>query len=167
MPFPQHVMEGVARDVELSDVLKNPDAFRGAVVIWGGVIIETIPKREATLIIVRQAELDYQKRPHDLDRSVGRFIIRHEGFLDPAIYEKGREVTVVGEIVGTEERPVGEHPYKYPVVKARSLRLWEMRRKAPYYDPFYYDEPFYPWHPYPWHPYPWSPYPWYRHPYWW
>lgn len=149
-------MQEVKRDIAFTEALKTPDAFKGESVIWGGVIIETIPRPEDTLVIVRQTDLDFQKRPINLDISEGRFIIRSKGFLDPAIYSKEREVTVVGTIAGKEERTIGEHQYPYPVIEARDLRLWEKRVEYPYY----YD---------PWlrGPYPWYPRPWYHRPYWW
>jgi outer membrane lipoprotein len=153
-PFSQEVMQEVKKDIDFSEAIKNPEAFRGESVIWGGVIIETVARPADTLILVRQTELDFQKQPKDLDRSAGRFIVRYSGFLDPAIYSKDREITVVGTIAGKEDRPVGERLYTYPVVDVRDLRLWEKRMDPPYY----YD----PWY---WGPYPWRPYPWHRYPY--
>ncbi|HPC74660.1 MAG TPA: Slp family lipoprotein [Syntrophales bacterium] len=157
-PFSQEVMQEVKKDIEFSDVVRNPEAFRGESVIWGGVIIETIARPSDTLILVRQTELDFQKQPKDPDRSAGRFIVRYSGFLDPAIYGKDREITVVGTVAGKEDRLVGERRYSYPVVDVRDLRLWEKRMDPPYY----YD----PWYGGP-YPYPWRPYPWRPHPYWW
>ena len=158
-PFPQETMREVEKDIALGDVLKDPGLFKGKVVLWGGVIIETVNRPDVTLIIVRQTELDFQKQPKDLDKSAGRFIVRYKGFLDPAIYSKDRELTVSGAIAGKEERVIGEHRYVYPVIDARDIRLWEKRLEVPYY----YD----PWYgaPYPfWGPYP---YGWRRHPYGW
>lgn len=159
-PFPQETMREVEKDIAFEDVVKDPGFFNGRVVLWGGVIIETVNRPDVTLIFVRQTELDFQKQPKDLDKSSGRFIVRYGGFLDPAIYSKDRELTVSGAIAGKEERLVGEHRYVYPVINARDIRLWEKRQDYPYY----YDPPF--WGP----PYPyWGPYPygWRRHPYWW
>ncbi|MCE5265235.1 MAG: Slp family lipoprotein [Deltaproteobacteria bacterium] len=154
-PFSQQVMQEVKREVPFTDLLKDPDALKGETILLGGVIIETIPRSEDTLIVVRQTELDFRKEPENPDRSAGRFIVRHPGFLDPAIYARNREITVVGTIAGKEERPIGERRYAYPVIDARDLRLWEKRYDVPYYyDPWYgpwYRDPFYnPWSPYPW-----------------
>ena len=160
-PFSQEVMREVEKDIAFEDVLKDPGLFKGKVVLWGGVIIETVNRPDVTLIIVRQTELDFQKQPKEMDRSQGRFIVRYEGFLDPAIYSKDRELTVSGALAGREERLVGERRYVYPVIDARDIRLWEKRKEGPYY----YD----PWYggPYPyWGPYPY-PYGWRRYPYWW
>jgi len=145
-PFPHHVMQEVTGDIPYNEVVKAPETFRGSTVLWGGVIVDTITRSNDTLIIVRETKLDLRKRPMNTDRSAGRFIIRHQGFLDPAIYSREREVTVVGMIAGKEERPVGELLYSYPVIEPRSLKLWEQWTDPPYwYDPWYRD-PF----PYPW-----------------
>mgnify|MGYP001320391354 FL=1 len=153
-PFPQQTMQDIKKDIAFQDVLQSPEHFRGESVIWGGVIVETITKPQHTLIIVRQTELDFQKRPKDLDRSAGRFIIFSPGFLDPAIYGQHREITVVGTIKGKENRLIGEHLYVYPVIEPRALHLWETwENTSAYYDPWYF------WMPYPSYYYPWRPYP--------
>lgn len=159
-PFSKEVMQEVKKDLAFSEVVKTPDAFKGESVVWGGVIVETVARAEDTLVIVRQTDLDFQKRPINPDISAGRFIIRYRGFLDPAIYTKDRAVTVVGKIAGKEERPIGDFRYAYPMIDAADLRLWEKRVQYP----AYYDDPWY-WGPYPFHP--WYHRPWYRHPYWW
>jgi len=149
-PFPHQVMQDVTKDIPYNEVAKAPEAFKGSTILWGGVIVETITRSNDTLMIVRETELDLRKRPLNTDRSAGRFIIRNPGFLDPAIYSRGREVTVVGVLAGKEERPVGELLYSYPIVESRSLKLWEPWTDLPlFYDPFYRD-PF----PYPWPAYP-------------
>jgi outer membrane lipoprotein len=148
-------MQEVKKDVPFTDVIKAPDAFKGITVAWGGVVIETVVQADDTLVIVRQTDLDFQKRPINLDTSAGRFIIRHKGFLDPAIYSKDREVTAVGKIAGKEERPIGDYRYVYPVIDSQELRLWEKRLPLPYYhDPWWewpYPGYYHPWH----HPYRW------------
>jgi len=153
-PFSQQVLQEVKKDIQFSDALKTPETFKGESVLWGGVIIETIAKPDDTLMIVRQTDLDFQKRPQNLDKSAGRFIISCRGFLDPAIYGKDREVTVVGKIAGTEKRMIGEYPYAYPVIESHALYLWEKWDDTPfYYDPWYF------WNPYPYY---WRPSPRYR-----
>jgi outer membrane lipoprotein len=152
-PLSQDIRRQADESAPFSEIQKNPDKFSGMVVIWGGVIIETTNLKESTVIKVMQTALDFQRRPTDLDRSEGRFVIRVDRFLDPDIFKKGRQVTVGGEIAGKETQPIGEIQYIYPVVRAKELKLWE--QPVPY-PPYYYD----PWY---WGPYPWRP--WGR-PYW-
>ncbi len=157
-PFSKNLMDQADPSLTFGEVQKNPDAFLGKTVVWGGVIVETLNRQDETLVKVRLTDLDADTRPRNTDRSPGRFIIRYHGFLDPAIYKEGREITVAGEITGKEFLPLGSLHYVYPVVTAKEIHLWErIVPYPPYYYPYYYD-PFYPWW---WHR------PYWRHPYWW
>ncbi len=147
-PISQDIRKQAEASAPFAEIQKDPDRFRGTVVVWGGVIVETTNLKESTAIKVMQTSLDFQERPTDVDRSEGRFIIRVDRFLDPDIFKKGRQVTVGGEIVGRETQPIGEIQYSYPVVQAKELRLWEQPVPYPpyYYDPWYWG-PYYPWRP--------------------
>ncbi len=152
-PFSQSLRREADPSIVFKDVLKAPERFTGRTVLWGGIIIETQNRKGETLIQVLQTELDASDQPENPDVSSGRFIIRHEGFLDPAVYSKGRQITAIGTIVGKEDKPIGDLHYVYPVIKAKALKLWERPVRAR--------------HPYPYWPYPqfWEPTPW--PPYWW
>jgi outer membrane lipoprotein len=154
-PFSKEMLLRVDPALNFVDVQKNPDAYAGKTVLWGGVIIETSNKQQETVLKVLQTELDYQKRPTRLDRSLGRFLIRQPGFLDPAIYKEGREITVAGEVAGKEVQPLGSSQYAYPVIAAKEIYLWE-RRPAyrPIYPLWYYDPYYFWWHRYPYWRYP-------------
>jgi outer membrane lipoprotein len=157
-PFSKVVRQQVDERLTFTEVQRDPDRFIGKKVLWGGVIMETTNTQAGTLIKVRQANLDLETRPKNLDTSHGRFLVRYNGFLDPAIYVNGREITLAGEITGKEDIPLGETHYTYPVVRAEELHLWEKRQIYPYYN--YYDPWFWNYYPYPWfygpYPYRWS-----------
>mgnify|MGYP001078022557 CR=1 FL=1 len=103
-PFPQNLMRDAQLAVSVSDVQKEPDRYRGEVVIWGGVVIDALNRRDETVLKVMQTDLDFQKRPTNTARSPGRFLVRCKGFLDPYIYSKGREITIAGVFIGKEEQ---------------------------------------------------------------
>ena len=146
-PISQEIMKQVDLTLSFNEVLKNADQYKGKMVLWGGVIVEAINRPKETLIIVTQTILDYEKRPINLDQSEGRFIVKRAEFLDPAIYTKGRTITVAGEVSGKEDLPLGEIRYVYPVVTAAQLILWEKYKYPPYYyDPWYWD-PYPTWRP--------------------
>lgn len=156
-PVSKEVMSQVDQTLTFGDVQRSPRQYKGKVVLWGGVIVETINRQDETRIVVMQTALDLEKRPVNLDRSEGRFLIRYPGFLDPSIYDRGRQVTVAGEVIGREDLPLGETLYSYSVLLAKEIHLWERRKDyTPYYDPWF-------WGPYP---YGWYPY-WHRPPGWW
>ena len=151
-PFSQDIMRRVDPTLTFTEIQKDPQRYLGKVVLWGGVIVETENRKDETLFKVMRTELDYEKRPVNRDRSTGRFIVRAAGFLDPAIYREGREITVAGEVAGKEVLPIGGIMYTYPVISAKEIRLWEKGVGAPYgYSPWF------------WGPYP---YGYYGYPYW-
>ena len=85
-------------------------------VIWGGRIVETIPQPEGSETIVLETPLDYEEMPEAAKYSQGRFIAKSSKLLDPEIYKKGMKITLAGEVIGKETRPLGKAQYTYPVV---------------------------------------------------
>jgi outer membrane lipoprotein len=129
---------------------------RGTRVRWGGEIIKVDPKSDVTCFEVLSRELYADARPNRRDGSDGRFMACANGFYDPEIYRKGRDLTVTGQITGVEQHNVGEHPYTYATVSADGIYLWPKRtRPEPFYDPWnpYFYDPF--WGPFG--GYGWSP----------
>ncbi|MGB9715690.1 MAG: Slp family lipoprotein [Thermodesulfovibrionales bacterium] len=112
-------------------LFKDPDLFKGRVVILGGVIVSSTNTKDGTYIEVLQKPLDYRGRPEDTDTSFGRFIILYEGYLDTAVYSQGREVTVAGEVMGKTIRPLEEIQYPYTLIKSIELHLLEPRYNIP------------------------------------
>jgi len=114
-----------------SALFKDPDEFKGRIVILGGTIVSSTNTDKGTYIEVLQKPLDYHGRPEDTDTSYGRFIIFHDGYLDAAVYAQGRDVTVAGEVMGKELHPLGEIQYPYPLIKSKELHLFEARYNMP------------------------------------
>ena len=123
-PFPEALTRSVNRSLSLAEIRANPQAYAGARIILGGEILATTPKPGETEIEVLSRSLDHGDAPERGDRSLGRFLARTAGFLDPAIYARGRRITVLGTVAGIEDRPVGELPYAYPVIAAERIKLW-------------------------------------------
>ncbi len=121
----QELRGRVDRELTPMALFKDPDAYKGKTVMLGGVIVSSINTDEGTYIEVLQKPLDYRGRPEDADISHGRFIVFYEGYLDTAIYSRGREMTVAGEVIGKRLRPLGEIQYPYPLIKSRELHLFE------------------------------------------
>lgn len=119
---------------------------QGTRVRWGGRIIRTEPQERETCFFVLAEPLDSQARPESGEQSRGRFVACKQGFYDPEIYAKGRDLTVTGTVGGSETRKVGDYDYAYPRVDADVVYLWPKRplyvpSPYPYYDPFF--NPFY------------------------
>ncbi len=115
---------------------------QGQQVRWGGEIIKVEPQADATCFEILARELDASARPTDRDSSQGRFIACRKGFYDPEDFERGRDLTIVGRLSGTEQGKVGQFDYTYPRVEASTIYLWPERplyvRSPYYYDPWLY-----------------------------
>lgn len=139
------------------DVFNDPEGNKGKTVIWAGVIVEAKNTKEGTLIEILQKPADYFGGPETVDQSEGRFLALYGSYLDVAVYAKGREVTVAGEVTGKRILPLGEIQYTYPLLLVKEIYLWPdmgKERLPPYpygaYYPWWYDPFWGPWYsPYP------------------
>lgn len=122
-------------------LLADPDTFKGKLLILGGTLSHIINTKEGTLIEVVQKPLDYWGKPKRTDRTGGRFLVRHAGYLDAMIFAPGRDITVAAEVEGTRSKALEETEYDYPVVVARELKLWE--RESPSWDKPQWIDPLY------------------------
>ncbi len=126
----KEVLKEVDKNATFAQVARDPDAYKGKTVLFGGAIIETKNLADNSRIVVLQHPLDSRDRPAAGDVSEGRFIVIASGFFDPAIYSPGRKITVAGKVVGKEKRPLGEIEYTYPLIEKRELYLWPAERPA-------------------------------------
>jgi len=149
--IPHDFQAGADRTLTLTDIWARPEASRGRTMVLGGEILQVTPKPSATEVEVLERPLGRQDRPEETDESRGRFIVVMDGFLDPAIYGPGREVTVVGDVEGVTPRPIGEVTYTFPLLRGRYLHLWPKRQRVAYgpvwYESFWSDRWWF-WHRY-------------------
>ena len=140
----QQLREKALPDMPFSELIKNADQYVGRTVILGGYIIETQNKPNQTLIKVLQTPLTFGEEPEQKDKSQGRFIVVHEGFLDPEVYKKDRVITVAGTIMGLESQDIGMCPYSCLKIKSEQIYLWPEYNYNYYYPyPYYYDYPYF------------------------
>ncbi|MCI0401506.1 MAG: Slp family lipoprotein [Gammaproteobacteria bacterium] len=156
---PIEIREPPADNPTIAAVGSDFQGFNGRYVRWGGTIAAVENRTNETDVEVVAHKLDSEGSPYATDDSLGRFIARVEAFLDPVIYAVDRSVTAYGVLEGSITRPIGEHPYTYPLVKATKFYLWPEYSYYPgyapyhygYYDPYYYPYPYfylYPSYPY-------------------
>lgn len=137
-----------------------PARYVGTKVRWGGTIASVQNRAKETWLEIVSRPLNSSGRPIEGGATGGRFLARVGTFLDPAVYAKGRAVTVAGTLQGTEKQLIGQYPYVFPVVRVATVYLWPRLPEAapyypydPFYDPFWYD---------PWYPF-YRPWPYHRH----
>jgi len=143
--IPEAIKKPPAENLSLQQVQKFPDKHRGKLIRWGGSIISSQNREAQTELNILAQVLDKDGEPQQGDQSYGRFIAVVKGFLDPAIYSKGRAITVSGRFESLEKRKIDQFDYFYPIINAEHIFLWDVPEKYDYYHyPYWYD----PWYPY-------------------
>lgn len=146
---PQGIRQAPPSAVGPAEARAEPQRLAGVAVRWGGTIASVENRRDETWVDVVARPLASDGSPQVSDSpAMGRFLAQVPGFLDPAVYSTGREVTVRGTFTGIEIRSIGEFPYRYPVVRVQQHYLWPLapEPRPSNYSPYWYD----PWYPYPW-----------------
>ena len=143
---PLTIRQSPVTNPNINEVRTDLDVHKGQKVRWGGTISTIENKVSDTWLEIVGRKLGAYGRPYANDKSLGRFLVRIDGFLDPDIYEVDREVTIYGVVESRIARQIDEHPYIYPLVKAEEFYLWPVytyqrygyRDYDPYYYPYYY-----------------------------
>jgi outer membrane lipoprotein len=125
--------------VRAADVRNNPASYRGRMVLWGGEVLQVIPQDDTrTLVEVAQMSLDKKQRPERKTASEDEFFILIEGARDFSQFERGKRITVAGEVRGTVRdegyREVSGTELDSPVLTASSVHLWK-EKSHPYSNP--------------------------------
>ena len=109
-----------------SELQKTPDVYKDEIIMLGGKILETNVTSTLSKLTVLQLALGNNGRPVNLDQSHGRFIVESNQFLDPAIYQKGMFLTLVGTLKGSKIQAIGGFDYVYPLLELIEIKLWPM-----------------------------------------
>lgn len=123
----KQTMNTVDKNVKYEDIKNDPAAYTGKSVVLGGTIIKTENLEDRTIIEVMQEPLNRSLKPRGREESAGRFLVEFKGFKDPAIYTRGRDITVAGTVKGTERRAIDKIQYDFPVVEPTEHYLWPER----------------------------------------
>jgi outer membrane lipoprotein len=144
------IMNMAIRDISFSDINKNPEQFKGKLFVLGGIIVDTKGTPEGSMIEAIYVPVDSRGYLKGVGKSHNRFFAlfpKENGFLDPLIFYRNREITFAGEFTEVREGKIDEMDYLYPLFTIKEFYLWpETSRYYIYYEPF--------------------PYRWY-YPYWW
>ncbi len=112
---------------------------------WGGRITASRIREHESCFEVVAAELDRTARPWRENATRGTFFVCLSGFYDPAIYQAGRWVTVIGTVRALESLKPGGGSVLRSKVEGETIHLWPESR--PYrewdhgwWDPFWDDD---------------------------
>lgn len=149
---PERIARPPSADLGVTEAQIDIAAHLGEAVRWGGTIIAVDNDADESRLEIIARPLRRDGRPQEVDTSAGRFMAVVDGFLDPAIFIEGRDITVYGLLEGERVGRIGERDYAYPLVRAVEYQLWRTtmaRDSVPAYRTYYYYDPWYsPWGPY-------------------
>ncbi|MGD0918305.1 MAG: Slp family lipoprotein [Thermodesulfobacteriota bacterium] len=132
------LMAKVDSSLTFGKVLQDPDACKGKTVLWGGKVIQVLPQDETTFIEILQMPLGWRGKPEEAYASEGKFLISITESLDFSQFDRGKKITVAGEIQGTAQQEkiesLSEGDYRYPVISTEEIHLWK-DYLYPYSDP--------------------------------
>ena len=111
------------------EVLQNPDAYQGRMVLWGGEIIQVMPQNGTTGFKVSQMPLSWREKPIGTSASERKFLVLVKEFVDLSVFQNGKKITVAGEIEGVARkgkiRSLSETDYEYPLILSKEIHLWK------------------------------------------
>jgi len=134
----KQVRDQIRPDITFKEVQKDPERYRGQMIILSGAIIEAKNTPEGTLLKVLQRPAGFRGRPKDVGESEGRFLALDSRYLDVTVYAKDRAVTIAGEIQGKRILPLDETQYAYTLIRVTELYLWPVIEERYYYSPYPY-----------------------------
>lgn len=119
------------QQITFQELTKDPEQYRGKIVVIGGRILTSSVEDGTTWIQVLQQPLGWQHKPTATDVSYGRFLIHFNEYRDPEMFRKDRLITVAGEIEGKKIRLIDQLTYTYPVVTPREFHIWKPEDAEP------------------------------------
>jgi outer membrane lipoprotein len=142
--IPQDLEPRVQKQTGIRQVLQDPSAHQGELVVWGGEVLQATRTKQATRLEVLQIPLTDDLTPAgDRAESQGRFLAfdRQGEILDPAVVREGTRVTIVGEVQPPVPGTSETGPPVYPSIAIRDMTIWEKKASRdwgyPYYGPYY------------------------------
>jgi len=120
---PPFNLDGVDQKVVPQQTLDDSSSLNKRVV-WGGLIVDIRNDKETSTIEVLSYPLDSSSEPQRSGKAQGRFLIKQDGYVEPASHASGRWISAIGTVAGQVEGKVGDADYTYPVIKAENTHLW-------------------------------------------
>jgi len=134
----------------VDQLMRQSFQYVGETVVSGGYVLTVENFEGHTRIVALEAPLGSSQRPKSKDLSRGRLILRVDGFIDPEVYTKDRQITVGGRILAPDPQSLPVYPHL--LIQVDEIHLWPVPKPVPR-DPYFWDDPWcgHPFWPSPWH----------------
>lgn len=128
-----------APSIAFSDLAKNPENYRGKLVILGGTVISVENPPLANRVKVLQRPFGGAMEPVMNDQTSGRFILIGDKPFDEKEFACGRKITVAAEVVGSsEEQSLDAATYRYPLLRLKECHIWPQRAGRGFFPGFHF-----------------------------
>lgn len=146
---PEHLEARIQKDLSWEQVMQHPVRYDGAIVMWGGKVLEVTQSSGRTQVEILHLPLDRFLHPID-GPSTGRFsaIDTKQEMNDSAALQKDTLVTVIGEIRGRGQTAEQDPSDVHPLLLVRDMTAWQREvgtRAFPPGSPFTGSRPFLFW----------------------
>ncbi len=132
--IPKQYLKQADTDVTLTKLVEHPDAYRGRVVILGGVIVEEKPGDNRVWLRMKNRPLDLDYVPHipvvNEGPEAGHFWVMVAKRDLPPDYRHWARVTVIGRVTGGKiafDEAGSDERIKNIVISAIYLKGWDRR----------------------------------------
>ena len=97
---------------------------------WSGVIAKVDNHAKETRLEIVYFPAKTNGRPNVSDQTLGRFVAYVPTFLDPMVYQQGKQVTILGPLAQPESGMVDKYQYVYPVITQATVYLWPKQQET-------------------------------------
>ncbi|HJT19894.1 MAG TPA: Slp family lipoprotein [Nitrospira sp.] len=134
---PSELKTQIDSSLSFPELVQSPSSYKGRTVLLGGEILSAKRLKDGTQLEILQLPTHDDDPPTSLRTdSQGRFLALDPGGRDPASYQPGTRVTLVGEVTGDTVGRLDDSEYRYPTLDIKHLYVWapddyERRRSGP------------------------------------
>lgn len=123
--IPPQLAEQVSWKLDLPEIRRHPEAYRGRVVALGGTVTHINAVEDGYRVVVSEFPLDGSSRPRPAVNQLprGMFIVMIPRHVLPSDLRLGVELTVVGEIRGMAAVPEAAGA-EAPLLESRHIQVW-------------------------------------------
>lgn len=131
----KETLRQVSPNVSARDVLDDPERHVGQTILIAGNILRLENRPEGTFLEILGYPTTNRGYPDTAEPALGRFMLRHPGYLDALVFRPGRVVVAAGRVTGQHPAQIGETVHPEPLLQSLELEL--LPEHPIYYSPIH------------------------------
>ncbi len=110
--------------IPISQVVQDPQSFKGKELLWGGTVAEVVREEKEVFILIDKKPLDEKGKPNKVKIMEGRFLVQCSKDLKAGKGWIGKEITVLGRFKGEFIAYRINREQRFPVFTCIAVYLW-------------------------------------------